>query len=102
MDDTGAVAGSLAAALVCRMEVMPSEYPHSNPLSDYVKPARNPLGECGHHTDELLSDSDIALGDKLAWYMGDLFMNSKTDAPTKQWSSIARALRIHGLMIVNR
>lgn len=77
-----------------------SAYPLEHPASDDLKPLDDPLGDVSHHTDMPFLDSDTAIGDKLAWYMGDLFLYSETQAPTVQWSTVAKALRIHGLKIV--
>jgi len=53
-----------------------------------------------HHTEVPLTAEDTRLGDHLAWFMGDLFLDSMKDAPNYQWSVVARALRFYGLRIV--
>lgn len=78
-----------------------AKYPKSNPIGDAIEPFDSPPGDM-FHTDVPFTPADEALGDKLAWYMGDLFIDSMKDAPVEQWRRVARALRIHGLKIVNQ
>ncbi len=73
-----------------------------------LHPKRHPLGD-DHHTDIPLNDADKAIGDALAWYLGGLFIDVEDDRSyfyTKMtsvdaWSRVCRALRIHGLRIVD-
>lgn len=53
-----------------------------------------------HHSDASLTAADTRLGNHLAYTLGDLFLSSKTQAPNEQWSHIVKALRLHGLMII--
>jgi hypothetical protein len=67
-----------------------------------LHPLSHPLGDCSHHTDEPFTDEDKRTGEAVAWFLGDLFVDSRRHSPFEQWSRIARALRIHGLAIVDR
>jgi len=66
-----------------------------------IYPAPHPLGD-SHHSDEPLSLEDKQIGDAIAYFMGDLFIDSKTMSPVEMWSRVARALRIHELKISQR
>lgn len=79
-----------------------SKYPDDDEVTEVFQPLDYPLGDVSHHTDVPFTHADLRIGDKLGWYMGDLFLNSRTDPPRLQWQKVARALRIHGLQIVNR
>lgn len=69
-------------------------------------PKSHPLGD-DHHTDRPLSQEDKAFGEAIAWFLGGLFVDvderyfyyKMTSIDT--WARINRALRIHGLKIVN-
>lgn len=76
-----------------------SAYPYENKWSSGFNPLDRPLGD-SHHTDVPMIEADKAIGQKLSWYLGDLFLNSRTDSPREQWQRVARALRLHGLTIV--
>lgn len=79
---------------------MSDEYEDDTQHTERIKPLRWPGGQM-HHTDAQKTQADREIGNKLAFYMGDLFIDSHTDAPVEQWQRVARALRIHGLKIVN-
>lgn len=77
-----------------------------------LTPLKNPLGD-GHHTDEPFTAEDTYVGDRLAYFMGTLenhFDNAdklwqwwyRERTSVSEWMAVARALRIHGLRIVNR
>ena len=83
------------------------------PVSDdealTLHPLDHPMGD-GHHTDAPYTDIDRAIGDHLAFYMGTLFSDVDGEhsrywyherTSVDEWSRVARALRIHGLRIVN-
>lgn len=53
-----------------------------------------------HFSDMPSSDEDRALGDHLAYSIGDTFIECLTQSPVKQWTAIVHALRFHGLRIV--
>ena len=73
-----------------------------------IHPINSPLCS-GHHTEVPFSDDDKMLGDVLGWYMGGLFIDVEDDPQfmdkrmTSQdtWTRVARALRIHGLRLVD-
>ena len=63
----------------------------------------------GHHTDAEMICEDVDLGNLLGYFLGGLFVDVEDDptyieskmTSTDAWSRVARALRIHGLKIVN-
>lgn len=69
-------------------------------------PHNDPLGD-GHHTEVEYSLEDWKIGDALAYFMGTLygdvdekyFYYKRTSVD--EWARVARALRIHGLKIVD-
>ena len=73
------------------------------------RPALCPQGEDGFHTDEPFTQSDIEIGEVCGWHMGDIFhdcMDEPNFMHNKMTSQdtcarFARALRIHGLKIVD-
>jgi hypothetical protein len=69
-------------------------------LHPWERPDNDPL----HHTDEPFTKEDQAIGDTLGGVLGTLFpdYDSYGCSSVELWSRIARALRIHGLEIVNR
>jgi hypothetical protein len=77
-----------------------AKYSHDTEATADIEPLDNLRGD--HHTDEPMRREDEEIGDKLSWYMGDLFIDSHRHSPREQWQRVARALRIHGLRIVNR
>ena len=78
----------------------------------HFTPAHEPTGDT-HHTEIPLTGQDRAVADRLAHSMGTL-QDDFHDADSlwqwwyrertsvDEWARVARALRIHGLMIVNR
>jgi hypothetical protein len=44
---------------------------------------------------------DQAVGDRLAELIGDTWINHDMHAPIAQWMQIVRALRHHGMKVVN-
>jgi hypothetical protein len=81
------------------------------PLIDGFDPLGRPLGD-GHHTEEPFTAEDEIVAKKLAWHMGtmhDHFANAddlwrwwySESTSQDEWKRVARALRIHGLKIVN-
>lgn len=86
-------------------------YPKSNALIDRLHPMEDPLGD-SHHTDAPFIPEDEYIADKLAWFMGTL-RPSFTDVESlwrwwhyevtsvEEWKYVVRALRIHGLKIVD-
>jgi hypothetical protein len=73
-----------------------------------LHPFRYPMGDV-HHTDVPFSDSDEEYGE-VAWYLGGLFIDKEFTSPCyfhyemtskDVWTRVARALRIHGLKIVD-
>jgi hypothetical protein len=74
-----------------------------------LSPKKAPMG-ADHHTDAPLTDEDVRIGGLLAYDLGTLFAdvegkNSRywyhERTSIDEWSRVARALRIHGLMVVN-
>lgn len=83
-------------------------------------PIMDPLGD-GHHCDIPPTEEDMVLGNYLAYSLGTLYSDIAEDicgdaeavvrgygyffyytsTPVDEWTRIARALRIHGLKIVN-
>ena len=59
-----------------------------------------PLEHEEHFTDRRVTVEDQALGKHLAWFIGDTFISCMNDTPVDQWTTIAHALRFHGLQIV--
>ena len=75
-----------------------------------LHPLLDPM-EDSHHTDASFSDEDKVLGDALAYFLGTLFADVEGEksrywyyerTSTDEWSRVARALRIHGLKIVDK
>jgi hypothetical protein len=75
-----------------------------------LHPLRNPL-VVSHHTDVPFSDEDKSIGNALAYFLGTLFADVDQKGSryfyyemtsVDQWRRVARALRIHGLAIVDR
>lgn len=64
-----------------------------------LHPLRSPLDD-SHHSDVLPTQDDLKIGDAVAWFLGDTFLDVK-EAPVIQWTQIVKALRIHGLKIVD-
>lgn len=78
-----------------------------------LRPIAEPFGDC-HHTELSFKPEDREVGE-LAYWLGDLFADKQCDPekPHKDsyfynemssqdiWTRVARALRIHGLKIVN-
>jgi hypothetical protein len=59
------------------------------------------IRELGYHfADGLTISQDQRLGDKLAHTIGDTFINCDCQSPVDQWAQMAKALRLHGLKIV--
>lgn len=54
-----------------------------------------------NHLEEPFTDADFAIGERLAEVVGDSFINCELVAPVTQWSCIVRALRHHGMLVVN-
>jgi hypothetical protein len=74
-----------------------------------INPLDHPLGD-GHHTEMPFTQEDRAIGDRLAHFLGTLFAdvggkNSRywyyERTSVDEWSRVVRALRIHGLCIVD-
>ena len=73
-----------------------------------LHPVHDPMGD-DHHTEAPFTDEDESVGDAIAWFLGSLFsdVDSFTYWYTKrtsvdEWRRVARALRVHGLMIADR
>ena len=74
-----------------------------------INPVSHPLGENGFHTEKPFLESDRKIGEVCGWYMGDIFsdIDHHSDFMYREmtsqdtWTRIARALRIHGLKIVD-
>ncbi len=58
-----------------------------------------PIEREDHFSDTSPSDEDRVLGDHLAYFIGDTFIECMTQSPVKQWATIVHALRFHGLRI---
>ena len=80
-----------------------------------LSPIDDPLGD-NHHTDAPFTQDDMEIGE-LAYWLGGIFVDKEgmdPDRPYRDsyfykemtsvdvWARVARALRIHGLKIVNR
>lgn len=71
-----------------------------------LHPLNDPLG-CYHHTDVLMSEDDEHIGSAIAWYLGGLFVDVDEEyfyrkmTSVDVWQRVVRALRIHGLKIVD-
>lgn len=79
-----------------------------------LRPIDNPVGD-NHHTDAPFTKEDGEMSE-LAYWLGGLFIDKEGDpsAPLREsyfynemtsldvWKRVARALRVHGLQIVNR
>ena len=61
------------------------------------RPLHDPLGD-GHHTDMPFTEEDKRLGDDLAWFMGTM---DWLESSVEQWRRVVRALRVHGIRLVN-
>lgn len=46
------------------------------------------------------TQQDVSLGDELAAAIGTTWINHQRMSPVQEWTQIAKALRIHGLKIV--
>lgn len=75
-----------------------------------LHPKVEPLGD-DHHTSIPFNQEDSAVGDALAYFLGTLFADVQdrghaywysTRTSVDEWRRVARALRIHGLMIADR
>lgn len=73
-----------------------------------LHPAHDPMGD-DHHTDAPFTTEDERIGDALAWFLGTLFADVdsftywyKKRTSVDEWKRVARALRVHGLMISDR
>lgn len=91
--------------------MMSKDYETKHRLIDHLHPIQDPLGD-GHHTEADFTRSDEIIADKLAWYMGTLepHFNSAEElwkwwhterTSVVEWQRVVRALRIHGLEIVD-
>lgn len=80
-----------------------------------LRPIENPTG-ADHHTDTAFTKEDEEVAE-LAFWLGGLFIDvqdNNLDAPLKEsfwhkemtsvdtWKRVTRALRVHGLKIVNQ
>lgn len=79
-----------------------------------LNPIKNPNGD-QHHTEIGIEPADVRLGNALARVLGGLFVDKENDPdrPHKEsyfhremtsrdiWTRVARALRFHGLEIIN-
>jgi hypothetical protein len=60
-----------------------------------------------HHTEFPLTEGDKAIGDALAYFLGTLFSDVDERwfhyerTSINEWARVARALRVHGLMIAD-
>lgn len=75
-----------------------------------LHPIVDPMGD-DHHTDAPLTCVDRVLGDKLAYFLGGIFCDVshlgqeyfyRRMTSVDVWQRVVRALRIHGLKIVDR
>jgi len=64
------------------------------------KPKVKDIDNHVHYTDLPFEEADKALGDHLAETIGDTFIDMEDLTPVEQWTWIAKALRVHGLKIV--
>ncbi len=61
-----------------------------------------------HHTDMPFTPEDEQLGAAIAYYLGTLFGYDSSEylysrmTSIEEWSRVARALRLHGLQIVDK
>jgi hypothetical protein len=78
--------------------------------TNYVFNLRERMDD-GHHTEDSFTTDDIAIGNTLAFHMGTLFADVEGENSRywyyernsiDEWARVARALRIHGLKIVNQ
>lgn len=74
-----------------------------------LHPLHDPLGY-GHHTDIPFVEEDKQIGDALAYFLGSLFADVEGEdsrywyyerTSVNEWSRVVRALRVHGLAIVD-
>ena len=71
-----------------------------------LSPRPEPMGD-DHHTEAAFSGSDQAMGDALAYFLGGLFVDvgeryfREEMTSVDAWQRVARALRVHGLVIAN-
>jgi hypothetical protein len=73
-----------------------------------LHPKEDPCGEDGHHTEEPFTSEDEKVAE-LAYYLGTIFDygHECPDCPCMKtssielWKRIARALRVHGLKIID-
>jgi hypothetical protein len=81
-----------------------------------LSPIENPVGDTWHHTDARFTEEDEEMAE-LAYWLGGLFIDKQDvdgSTPLKDtywhkemtsldvWKRVARALRVHGLKIVNQ
>lgn len=75
-----------------------------------LHPIPEPTGEM-HHTEFPFTDEDKRIGDALSYFLGTLFADHQAEndrywhyekTSIDEWSRVARALRYHGLMIVDQ
>jgi hypothetical protein len=66
-----------------------------------LSPIPNPMGD-DHHTDADFTAEDLAIG-QIAYFLGKIIDADEAPRMSSRdyWCRIARALRIHGLKIVN-
>jgi hypothetical protein len=55
-----------------------------------------------HFSDFPTTREDERLGDQISYVIGDTFLNFMETTPKDQWVHIAKALRVHGLRIVEQ
>ena len=57
------------------------------------------IPEDAHASNYSFSNQDKIAGDTMAWFAGDLYIDSMKESPVEQWQKVARALRVHGVKI---
>jgi hypothetical protein len=83
-----------------------------NEQNDEIHPIFRPVGKDGHHREVPFEPSDSVVADKLAFYMGTIAPDFETPedlwawwrgvrTSLSEWMMVTRALRVHGLKIVN-
>jgi hypothetical protein len=73
-----------------------------------LHPLYRPNSDDSHHTDQAMTKHDHQVGEHLAFYLGTLFSDVNWDTYFRTemtsadlWSRVARALRVHGLKVVD-
>ena len=67
--------------------------------SVFLSGAFGDIPEDAHASNYSFSNQDKIAGDTMAWFAGDLYIDSMKESPVEQWQKVARALRVHGVKI---